>query len=210
LPKPLGILAEDDLLAARIIEVATDAGLRVPGDLAVIGCGNIDLVCNFGSVPITSIIQPLEEQGYQAAAMLDLMISGKKLPVRNAIFPPTALIARKSTDSIAASLKIVKQALAFMSQHLEDPDLDAPAVANHCGVSLRLLYKEFEKDLMSTPMTCLLRTRLRKAKDMLLAGGHKVEGIAEACGFSNLRTFQRAFQREENQTPTGWMQAQLH
>ena len=84
LPKPLGLFAEDDLLAARVIETATDEGWQVPADLAVVGCGNIDLVCEFGPVPITSIDCPLEEQAYQAAAMLDTLMSGKKLPKQKA------------------------------------------------------------------------------------------------------------------------------
>ena len=208
LPKPLGLFAEDDLLAARVIETATDEGWQVPEDLAVVGCGNIDLVCEFGPVPITSIACPLEEQAYQAAAMLDALMSGKKRPQPKIVLPPDGLIARESTDSVAASLELVKRALACMASELHDPALNAQTVADLCGVSLRVLYREFDKDLRSTPMVCLLKMRLRRAKDMLAEGGRKIEDIAEACGFGSLRTFQRAFQRVENQSPQRWKLAQ--
>lgn len=204
LPKPLGLFAEDDLLAARVIETAAEAGWHVPGDLAVVGCGNIDLVCEFGAVPITSIACPIEEQAYRAAGMLDNMLSGKKVPITQLLFPPTGLIARESTNSVAARLELVKRALACMANQMHDPSLDARAVADHCGVSLRVLYREFEKDLRSTPMVCLLRMRLRAAKDMLTQGDRKIEDVAEACGFGSLRTFQRAFQRIESQSPLRW------
>jgi LacI family transcriptional regulator len=204
LPKPLGLFAEDDLLAARVIETAAEAGWHVPGDLAVVGCGNIDLVCEFGAVPITSIACPIEEQAYQAAGMLDNLLSGKKVSKTQLIFPPVGLIARESTNSVAARLELVKRALACMADQMHDPSLDARAVADHCGVSLRVLYREFEKDLRSTPMACLLRMRLRSAKDMLTQGNRKIEDVAEACGFGSLRTFQRAFQRIENQSPLRW------
>lgn len=207
LPKPLGLFAEDDLLAARVIETAGEAGWQVPGDLAVVGCGNIDLVCEFGSVPITSIACPLEEQAYQAAIMLDTLLSGKKIPQQKVVLPPIGLIARQSTNSVAAQLPLVKRALACMSAQLHDSALDARIVADHCGVSLRVLYREFEKDLRSTPMACLLRMRLRTAKDMLTQGGRKIEDVAEACGFGSLRTFQRAFQRIESQSPLRWKQS---
>ncbi|MEY4243530.1 MAG: hypothetical protein RLZZ245_1115 [Verrucomicrobiota bacterium] len=206
LPKPLGLFAEDDLLAARAIETATEAGWRVPDDLAVVGCGNIDLVCEFGTVPITSIACPIEEQAYQAAAMLDALMSGTKIPHQKIIFPPVGLIARESTNSVAARLELVKRALACMAHQLQNPGLDARAVADHCGVSLRVLYREFEKDLRSTPMACLLRMRLRLAKDMLKDDGRKIEDVADACGFGSLRTFQRAFQRIESQSPLRWKQ----
>jgi LacI family transcriptional regulator len=204
LPKPLGLFAEDDLLAARVIETAAEAGCHVPEDLAVVGCGNIDLVCEFGSVPITSISCPLEEQAYQAASMLDDLLSGKKIPKQKIVLPPIGLIARESTNSVAARLELVKRSLACMGAQLHDPALDARAVADHCGVSLRVLYREFEKDLRSTPMACLLKLRLRRAKDMLTQGGRKIEDVAEACGFGSLRTFQRAFQRIEGQSPLRW------
>lgn len=206
LPKPLGLFAEDDLLAARAIETATEAGWNVPADLAVVGCGNIDLMCQFGSVPITSISCKLEEQAYKTASLLDAMLSGRKIPEQRVIFPPGELIARQSTNSVAASLELVKRALVCMGSQMHDPALDARAVALHCGVCLRVLYREFEKDLRTTPMACLLRIRLRRAKEMLSEGGRKIEDVAEACGFGSLRTFQRAFQRVESQSPLRWMQ----
>ena len=209
LPKPLGLFAEDDLLAARVIETATESSWQVPGDLAVVGCGNIDLVCEFGSVPITSIACPIEEQAYQAAVMLDTLMSGKTIPKQKVVFPPVGLIARESTNSVAARLDLVKRALACMADQLHDPALDARAVADHCGVSLRVLYREFDKDLRSTPMARLLKMRLRRAKDMLTEGGRKIEDVAEACGFGSLRTFQRAFQRIESQSPLRWKQTRL-
>ena len=87
---------------------------------------------------------------------------------------------------------------------LADPYLDAAAVALHCGVSLRGLYNEFQADLRTTPMACLLRLRVRRAQELLRDGSPKIESVAEACGFSNLRTFQRAFQRQEGVPPTQW------
>jgi transcriptional regulator GlxA family with amidase domain len=105
---------------------------------------------------------------------------------------------------VAASLELVKRALACMADELHDPALNAQSVADHCGVSLRVLYREFDKDLRSTPMVCLLRMRLRRAKEMLTEGGRKIEDVAEACGFGSLRTFQRAFQRVENESPQRW------
>lgn len=207
LPKPLGLFAEDDLLAARVIDTATDADWQVPGDLAVMGCGNIDLVCEFGPVPITSIDCSLEEMAYQAAAMLGRELSGRRRKPQTLVLPPSGLIARKSTNSVAATLPLVRRALARMEDQQQNPALDASALADHCGVSLRLLYREFKKDLRTAPMACLLQMRLRRAKDMLIQGGPKIEEVAEACGFPNLRTFQRAFLRIEGDSPLRWKQA---
>jgi transcriptional regulator GlxA family with amidase domain len=58
-------------------------------------------------------------------------------------------------------------------------------------------------------MTELLRLRLRKAKDQLLSNETKIGAISESCGFANLRTFQRAFQRIEGQPPVRWRKNRL-
>ena len=95
-----------------MIETAGDAGWQVPDDLAVVGCGNMDLVCDLGPVPITSIAIPLGN-GLRAAAMLDALMSGNELPEASAVFQPVTLIARKSTDSVAARQPLVKRALDY-------------------------------------------------------------------------------------------------
>lgn len=204
LPKPLGLFAEDDILAARVIESAIDAGWRVPEDLAVVGNGNLALVCNHSQVPITSVTIPFEEGAYQAAALLDRLLSGKPLEKQTTVLSPTGIIARQSTNAVAAQRPVVQRALAAMAMQAHNSELNVEAIARISGVSTRLLYNEFQIDLKSTPMTELLRLRLRKAKDLLLANEAKIGAIAEKCGFANLRTFQRSFQRIEGQPPGRW------
>lgn len=204
LPKPLGLFAEDDLLAAQVIEAAMDAGWKVPEELAVVGCGNMEMVCELGSVPITSISCPIEEQAYQAAAMLDARMRCKKNAPQNMMLSPLCLIARESTNAVAAHLALVKRALACMKERLGEVSLDARNIAEQCGVSMRLLYREFDKDMRSTPMECLLKMRLRQAKEMIAESDKKIEEVAEICGFGTLRSFQRAFQRKMGMSATHW------
>ena len=204
LPKPLGLFAEDDILAARVIESAIDAGWQVPEDLAVVGNGNLALVCDYSQVPITSVNIPFEEGSYQAAALLDRLLSGKPLEKQTTLFSPTGIISRQSTNAVAAQRPVVQRALAAMALQAQNSELNVEAIARISGVSTRLLYNELQIDLKSTPMTELLRLRLRKAKDLLLANEAKIGDISETCGFANLRTFQRSFQRTEGQPPGRW------
>lgn len=204
LPKPLGLFAEDDILAARVIESAIDAGWRVPEEFAVVGNGNLPLVCDHSQVPITSVTMPFEEGSYRAAALLDRLLSGKPLEKQTTTLFPTGIIARQSTNAVAAQRPVVQRALAWMHAEIQKSDLTVEAIARGSGVSGRLLYNEFQIDLKSTPKTELLRIRLRKAKEQLLANKTKIGVIAETCGFANLRTFQRAFQRIEGQSPARW------
>ncbi len=205
LPRPLGLYTEDDLLAMRAIEAAAGAGWRVPADLAIIGTGDLPLVCEQSEVPITSVAIPFEEEAYRAACLLEALLSGRKLP-RHAPARGTlpCVIPRESTNAIAAQHPVVTRALAWMAERQQEPDLSAAQVARACGVSVRLLYKVFEADLSSSPMAELLGLRLRSACQLLRHGEEKISAVAEVCGFANLRTFQRAFLRWYGCSATAW------
>ena len=205
LPRPLGLYTEDDMLAMRAIEAAGVAGWRVPGDLAVIGTGNLPLVCEQSEVPITSVAVPFEEEAYRAACLLEDLLRGRKL-ARRPLAPvaPIGVIPRESTNAVASRHSVVRRALAWMTEQQREPDLSAAQVARACGVSVRLLYKVFETDLSSSPMAELLGLRLRSARPLLRLGEEKISTIAEVCGFANLRTFQRAFLRWHGCSATAW------
>ena len=209
LPRPLGVFAEDDLLAADAIEATLDAGLRVPEDIAVMGSGNLPLISDMGRLPITSICIPYEESAYQAAALLDRMLAGGQPLTQPVIFPPGRIVPRQSTKAIAARNPLVKKALASMGERFTSPTLDVQAMAVATGISVRLLHKRFVEDLGTTPRQELERIRLSEAKHLLHSGTEKISSIAVQCGFENLRTFQRAFQRTEGVPPIAWRQEML-
>ena len=55
LPKPVGILAQSDHRAYFLLNVAEEAGIRVPEEVAVVGVDNDEYTCEFAPVPITSV-----------------------------------------------------------------------------------------------------------------------------------------------------------
>ena len=86
--RPDGLFAFNDPLAIGAMQVALEAGLRIPEDLAVIGCGNL----HFDSllrVPLSSVDQQSAEIGRQTAAILLERIESKvKLEPKRVILEP--------------------------------------------------------------------------------------------------------------------------
>ncbi|HUA98704.1 MAG TPA: LacI family DNA-binding transcriptional regulator [Terracidiphilus sp.] len=95
-PRPDGIFCFNDPIALGAMRAILEAGLRIPEDVAVIGCGNV-LYSGFLRVPLTSIDQDSAAIGRRAAE-LALSLVGNKEPA-----PPTVelvaarLVARAST-----------------------------------------------------------------------------------------------------------------
>ena len=75
---PLVDLTYDDTDAARLLYAAKELGVNVPEELAILSIGNNPLVCENQSVPLSSIDQNLELGGYEAAALLDRLMSSSQ------------------------------------------------------------------------------------------------------------------------------------
>ncbi len=100
-PRPDGIFCFNDPSALGAMRAILDAGLRIPEDVAVVGCGNLSY-SDFLRVSLSSIDQGSENIG-KSAAELALRIARQKDPVR----PRTELISPRIVVR-ASSQRILK------------------------------------------------------------------------------------------------------
>jgi len=84
--RPDGIFCFNDPVALGTMRAIYDAGLRVPEDIAVVGCGNL-FYSDFLRVPLTSVDQNSKKIGKIAAARA-LKLAENRRPVR----PRSALV----------------------------------------------------------------------------------------------------------------------
>jgi len=93
---PDGIFCFNDPIALGAMRAILDAGLRIPEDIAVVGCGNV-LYSDFLRVPLTSVDQDSSAIGKHAAE-LALTLMSVDAPVRRRIHMVTPrLVVRAST-----------------------------------------------------------------------------------------------------------------
>jgi LacI family transcriptional regulator len=94
--RPDAVFCYNDLTAVGAIGCILDAGLHVPEDIAVIGCGNLRLA-TYLEVPLSSVDQSTLEQGEQAAKLTVSLLSGAQRPGLREILIDPQVIARAST-----------------------------------------------------------------------------------------------------------------
>jgi LacI family transcriptional regulator len=94
-PKPDAVFCYNDLTAIGAIEATFQAGLRVPEDIAVIGCGNLRYA-NYLRVPLSSIDHGTAELG-RIAGEFALQLSAKPEQDPKSILVASTLIVRTST-----------------------------------------------------------------------------------------------------------------
>jgi LacI family transcriptional regulator len=96
-PRPDGVFCFNDPTAMGGLQAILDSGLRVPQDIAVIGCGNVRNA-ELLRVPLSSVDQDSAGIGRQAAALaLSLVGSKGERPRPKTILLPPKLVAREST-----------------------------------------------------------------------------------------------------------------
>lgn len=92
---PTAVVAATDPMAIAVMEAALDAGLTVPADLSIVGFGGVPEACT-APVPLTTVRQPLQEMGIEAARMLLERIGGAE-PAGPHVTLPVELVVREST-----------------------------------------------------------------------------------------------------------------
>jgi DNA-binding LacI/PurR family transcriptional regulator len=103
-PMPTAVLVMSDALAAGIMRGAIEAGLRVPGDLSVVGFDGVPSA-ELTDPPLTTVSQPIEHKGeLTARALLAALAAedGDAPPADPAAAPkrtilPTELVIRGTT-----------------------------------------------------------------------------------------------------------------
>lgn len=92
--KPDAIFCWTDLMAFEAISVATEFGLSIPEDIAIVGYDNT-MYCDFAQHRLTSVDQSGETLGLQAARFLIERIEGREAPEHFVVTP--RIVARASS-----------------------------------------------------------------------------------------------------------------
>jgi LacI family transcriptional regulator len=101
-PRPDGLFCYNDPTALGAMKAILEAGLRIPEDIAVAGCGNVRY-SDFLRVPLTSIDQDSEAIGVHAAELAVALIESKTLPSPKTIIVEPRLVVRDSTRRLRDS-----------------------------------------------------------------------------------------------------------
>ncbi len=75
--RPTALIAQSDVLAAGVLQAASELGLRVPEDVSVTGFDGADLPW-LGAATLTTVVQPTAEKGRAAARAAMELVEGAR------------------------------------------------------------------------------------------------------------------------------------
>ncbi|MBN1973539.1 MAG: XylR family transcriptional regulator [Sedimentisphaerales bacterium] len=201
LPKPVAIMACNDDRSQHVLEACKIAGFEVPEQVAIIGLGDDDLVCDLAMPPLSSIAIGAEKAGFEAAAMLDKLMSSRKVSIQNIIVPTLYIAARQSTDILKINDPYVAQALQFIHKFARKESIQVSDVLKAVPVSRRSLYERFARVLGRSVHEEIKHVRADQFARMLVDTNLPVSQIASLMGCADMKNLARYFKQAKGLSP---------
>ena len=92
------VFAHNDLSAAGALRALSEASLRVPEDVAVVGFDDVPLA-SYTEPPLTTVRQELRQMGETAARMLMGYFDGTAMPTAPVMLPTTLIVRGSTSDT---------------------------------------------------------------------------------------------------------------
>jgi LacI family transcriptional regulator len=192
LPKPAAVMTCNDNLGLQVLRACMSVGVAVPDQVAVIGAGNDDCLCSLAHPPLSSVDLGPESIGYEAAALLDRMMNGRRAPAPHIQVPPRGIITRLSTDVLATEDQAVATAVRFIRGHAYD-DIGVGDVLKQVSLSRSALEPKLKRVIGRTIHQEIHRVRLERVKVLLATTELPTKQIAAQAGFHSVQYLARVF-----------------
>jgi LacI family transcriptional regulator len=203
LPRPVGVFVPNDLWGVQVAQACWCAELRIPEDVAILGVDDDDLHCQMTRPPLSSIVVPAQQIGYEAAALLDRLLAGEKPPPQPILLPPTGVSTRRSTELLAVEDRDVVTAVRFIREHAYQP-LRVGDVLREVAVGRRTLERRCHQTLGWGLGEEIQRAHLELARRLLAQTDLPMKCLAQRAGFSGFRHMAVVFRQKLGLSPTAY------
>ena len=194
LPKPVALFAAEDYRAHDVLNACIDCGLRVPQDVAIMGVGNTEAICD-NSVPPLSTVEPdYELYGYLAAKHLDRIMTAKRpMKPEEVLCGVRRVVVRESTPNTRRKAGLlVQKALSYIRENARR-GITVRDVISHLRVSRTLAVTGFREVLGTTILRTIHDIRLEQTRKALKETGDTIAEVCSRCGWKSENNPKRLF-----------------
>jgi LacI family transcriptional regulator len=200
LPKPIGLLAGNDDRGRDVLEACRAANIGVPEEVAVVGVDNDALLCELANPPLSSVSLNAEHGGFEAAALLDRLMSGRVSSPERIVVEPLQVVTRRSTDVVALEDLEVAHAIRFIHENA-GRSIRVKDIVDALGISRRTLEIRFRRSIGKSMNEKIQQAHLERAKRLLLETDLPLPKVAEAAGYNSTSYLAVVFHEAFAMTP---------
>lgn len=210
LPHPAGVFAATDSMSAQVLEAASSCGLDTPGDIAVIGVDDEELICDYTHPTLSSVSPDFEAAGHRCVEIVARLISHPDCAPVNERFPPPHVVRRASTRQSGKCDRSVMCAIDQIRVRATE-GISTADVLSEFQCSRRLAEQRFRAATGHSIMDEIHAVQVERAKRLLLNPLRKISTVAGMCGHSgSVSFFQRLFKRTTGCTMQEWRESGGH
>lgn len=199
LPKPTAIFVAHDGRARQVLEMCQQAGLDVPGDIALLGVDNDEILCENTSPTLSSVQPDFDAGGYEAARLLEDLMRGTARKPQNLTYGVKQVVVRESSRLAHAVDRRYLRGLEFVRLNA-CASISVPDIARHMGVSRRLAEVLFRKHVGHSIHDEIQQVRLTRLKAFLLETAQPIGQISWQCGYQSEMHAKRIFKQQTGLT----------
>lgn len=203
LPKPVGIMACNDDRGLEVLDACRRVGVIVPDEAAVLGVDNDQYLCEMATPALSSIALNLERIGYEAAILLERLMSGCAPPTSPKEIGPRGVVVRQSTNVLAIEDPDVAHAIRFIREHACE-GIHLADVVEQVQVSRSTLAPRFRSLLGRTICQEIRSVQIRRAQELLVDTDLPIKHVAREAGFRNVQYLTRAMGKMVGLTPAAY------
>jgi LacI family transcriptional regulator len=200
LAKPAGIFVCSDQQGPLLLEACRWAAIAVPDEIAVVSVDNDDPLCEVCDPPLSSIDARHETVGYLAAALLDGMLRGARLPRAPPPVEPDQVVARRSSDTFAVADPALARALTLIRDRAHE-GLNVNEIARYAGLSRSVLQRRFQSNFKRTVHDEILRAKIKRAQELLVRSKLPLATVAVRSGFKHQEYLGSVLKKRLGKTP---------
>jgi LacI family transcriptional regulator len=153
---------------------------------------------------------PGERVGYEAAGLLDQLLSGQTVREKQHTLPPIGVITRQSSDTLAIDDEDVAASVRFIRNNVGRP-MNVDDILQDVQISRRSLERRFRQVLGRSPLEEIRRAHLERAQHLLAGTDLSMPAVAKKAGFISAERLSVIFRQETGMTPTSYRrQFRLH
>ena len=206
LPRPIGILGANDVVADLVLQACALERMRVPEDIAVVGIDNDELLCEHSSPTLTSVSPDFEQSGFLAAQLLDEVMDGRAAAPRSVSFGSSRIVRRNSTRKFARRDDAVRHALEIIRERACE-GLRSAEICRVIGGSRRQAEARFRALAGRSIGEEIAAVRIDRAKSLLMRRDLVIETLHTRCGYADSSSLRRAFKKATGLSPRQWRNA---
>lgn len=207
LPKPCGIMAENDYLASEVLDIAAKIKISSPDKLAVIGVDNDSSLCDNAKPTLSSVYLDFEQAGYRASEILSTLVANPKASPIRETYSALGLMRRGSTPAGSGTPPRIAKALSYIREKACE-GICAADVARQLPGSRRLAEIDFHRATGRSILEEIQRVRFERVELLLKNRCQQLGAIAAQCGWKTENALRSMFLKRYGMSMRQWRQQQ--